>query len=280
MIIMLKKILSSRRPKKKKIICHRVKVRVKVRKKLFKKISIVLAGFLLTGLLIFSLKTVYVFGSDKIKSGVFSTEIKSLDIEMGNERVNSEILDLFRDKIGKKWNTDLKKNIKIELLSKYPYISGARVSKNILTGTVSIRGKLEKIVSKITLNNKECYLSLSGRVFLSAYKEAFNHDLVQAEISAGKKPELRVFAEFIDKINLSKKSFDFKPVLIKYNLIEEKCSIVLEDKSLVNWGKFELTDLKILKLNRVLSDVAGRMPAPYKVDLKHFAIGKVFISEL
>ena len=59
-----------------------------------------------------------------------------------------------------------------------------------------------------------------------------------------------------------------------------QCSIILEDDSLVSWGEFELTDLKILRLNRVLSDVIGKVPAPHNIDLKHFAIGKIFISEL
>ena len=69
-------------------------------------------------------------------------------------------------------------------------------------------------------------------------------------------------------------------MLIKYDSKGKKCSILLEDNSLVNWGKFELTDLKILRLNRVVGDVVGKIPAPHNIDLKHFGIGKILISKL
>ncbi|MCK4935847.1 MAG: hypothetical protein KAR84_03255 [Elusimicrobiales bacterium] len=277
---MLKKRLSPGRLKKKKVIRHKVKVRVKVRRKLFKKIAGALMGIFLIGALLFSLKIFYGFASGKIKSGVFSTEVKSLNIEVGNKRVNREVLKLFACKIGSSWNDNLKKDIEKEFLSKYPYVHSVRVSKNILTGKVIISGKLEKIVSKITLNTKEFYLALSGRVFSSVYEEAVNQDFIHAEIFTKKKPELRVFAEFVNKINLSEKLFKLKPTLIKYDLDGEKCGIVLEDNSIVNWGGFERTDLKILRLNRVLGDIVGKIPAPHSVDLKHFTIGKIFISEL
>ncbi len=233
------------------------------------------------GLLLLSLKTVYGFASDKIKSGIFNTEVESLDVKIGNEKMSREILKLFADKIGEKWDDDLKKGVKKKLLSNYPYVKNITVSKNILTGKVIIGGKLEKIVSEIVLNgNKKYYLALSGKFFSSTYEEAVSQDSVRAEIYAGKKPELRVFAEFVNEINLSRELFGIKPALIKYNLNKKECSIVLEDNSLVNWGGFELTDLKILRLNSVLGDVVGKIPAPRNVDLKHFSIGKIFISEL
>jgi hypothetical protein len=277
---MLKKILSPKRPKKKKIIRHKVRVRVKVRKKVFKKLAIALAGIILIGIFIFSLKPVYRFASTKIKSDILTTKIKSFDIEIGNERVNNEVLELFADKIGEKWNKDLSAAIKEELLLKHPYINSVRVSKNILTGKVVISGKLEKIVSKITLNNEEYYLALSGRVFSSAYEEAVSQNFIRAEIFSEKKAKLKPFAKFINEINLSKEIFKLKPILVKYNPDGKVCSLVLEDNSLVNWGKFELTDLKILRLNRVLADAAGKIPAPHKIDLNHFAMGKIFISKL
>ncbi|MCG2725602.1 MAG: hypothetical protein L6420_04975 [Elusimicrobia bacterium] len=278
---MPKKILSLRESKKRKIIMHKVKVRVKVKKHFLKKASLTISWILLIGVFVLSLKTVYGFASDKMKSGIFSAEIKSLDIKIGNEKLNREISKLFNDRIGKRWNKGLKNGIKRELLSKRPYINDISVSKNILTGKVIISGELEKIVSKIELNgSKEHYLALSGKIFSSAYEEAVNQDFIRVEIHADKKPELKIFAEFINKINLSRKLFKLRPVLIKYSLSGEKCAIILEDNSLVNWGKFELTDQKILRLNSILDDIVGKIPAPHNVDLRHFAIGKIFISEL
>lgn len=260
---------------------HKVKVRVKVKKHFLKKASLTISWILLIGVFVLSLKTVYGFASDKMKSGIFSAEIKSLDIKIGNEKLNREISKLFNDRIGKRWNKGLKNGIKRELLSKRPYINDISVSKNILTGKVIISGELEKIVSKIELNgSKEHYLALSGKIFSSAYEEAVNQDFIRVEIHADKKPELKIFAEFINKINLSRKLFKLRPVLIKYSLSGEKCAIILEDNSLVNWGKFELTDQKILRLNSILDDIVGKIPAPHNVDLRHFAIGKIFISEL
>jgi len=279
-IFMLKKMISIGKRRKKKVINHRVKVRVKVRKKLFKKVFIVLAGLLLVGGFFLSLKTVYVFASAKIKSGIFSLEIKSVDIKVGDEKINHEILAMFKDRVGYEWNNNFEKEIKTELLSKHPYINNLSISKNILTGKLKISGKLEKIVSKIVLNNKEYYLALSGKLFLSAYENAIGQTSVPAEISLDEKPKLKLFAEFMNEINLSHALFGIKPILVKYNLKQQKCSIVLEDNSLVNWGKFELTESKILGLNRVLGDAAKKMPAPHKIDLKHFNIGKIFISEL
>ncbi|MEA3307806.1 MAG: hypothetical protein U9Q34_08490 [Elusimicrobiota bacterium] len=277
---MIKKMLSSGRPKRKRVIRHRIKSRVKVRKKLLKKLAITVLGVLLITVLFVSLKMVYKAASVKIKSGILNSEIKSFDIKIGSKRMKSEILDLFKGRVGQKWNKDIKNEIQKDLLASHPYIDNIKVSKNILTGKVVITGQLAKIVSKIVLNKKEYYLAFSGKIFLSVYKEALKQNFIRTEVSAPKNPKLKIFAEFINKVNLSRKTFKLDPTLIKYDLNKKECSITLEDGSLVNWGEFEMTDLKILRLNRVLSDGSGKISPPYNIDLRHFAIGKILISKL
>lgn len=262
------------------LVKHRKKNKPKIRKKvkirLFRKTLFFLSLAVFSAASAVSLKHIYDVASLKIRKGEALFKIKAVEAFVGEESVRKDIRRILSGFIGRKWSGGLEREICSEIKKSHPYIENLEIGINFLTGKLSAEGTLEKFVADALVNGKKAYIALSGKTYGSIYGDCSG--CVAARIKTDGKTSLSNFAAFADRMRKAGDSLFVKPVEIRYNAVSGDCVVILEDGTAVSWGDFEPANSKISRLNEVLSDAAGKFPPPYKVDLRHFPAGKIYVS--
>jgi len=162
-----------------------------------------------------------------------------------------------------------------EIKRLHPSLAVVKVGRNFITGKASIEARPEATVAPVLLNGATAYLGASGRFMqenLSPETEpAFTVD-VQAQAPV---PEL---AAFLTSVKPLSGLFSHKPLALSCALPGDGCVFRLDDGSSVLWGEFEFTRAKILRLNEVMERASRKSAGPFRVDLRFFREGKIFVS--
>ncbi|GEM_PF-6470787 len=253
---------------------QRVKIRPKVRQKYLKKILLVSTGGVFLCLSFLSFVYIGKYAKKAIFKGSFS-RIKSIRVEIDHERVKREVYNLIKDFKGEFWGAAIKRKMMKEITLQFPYFSSLKIYRNIFTGCVTIKGKLEVFAARNKTLNGYKYISLSGRVYSETYDNCRKCMEIEAPASG---ENLKILSGFSHEIYSLLPMFSLKPVKIIFR--KDTAQIMLEDGSLVDWGRFEFNKLKIVKLNEVLADVSRRLNPPYKISLAYFNSGRIYAGTL
>ncbi len=163
-----------------------------------------------------------------------------------------------------------------ELRRRHPGLAYVKVGRNFVTGKASLTARPEAVVAPVLLNGTTAYLGATGRFIpedLSGGAEAG----LAAEVT-GPAADAPGLASFLGELKPLLPLFYSRPVKLDCPARDWACRLSLADGTTVLWGGFEFTRLKILRLNEVVRDAALRKRAPFRVDMRYFREGKIFVS--
>lgn len=163
------------------------------------------------------------------------------------------------------------------LRDRHPALASVDVGRNFVTGKLSVKARPEAAVAAVLIGGATAYLGESGRLMpetLAGGEAApFRTELAWRPAAA---PEL---AGFLKEVSPLVPLFYSRPAALECRDRDwAACRFRLEDGTAVLWGGFEFTRLKILRLNEVAQDAALRKTPPFRVDLRYFKEGKIFVS--
>lgn len=163
-----------------------------------------------------------------------------------------------------------------ELRRRHPGLSGARVSRNFVTGRASLEAEVEKAVAPVLSGGTTQYLGESGRLMAENLSGplAVPFD-VELRGGPGPAPEL---VSFLREVYPLADLFPARPRRLTCERKGWDCELALEDGTTAAWGGFEFARLKILRLSEVLKDAASKRGGPFRVDLRCFSEGKIYVS--
>ncbi|MBI5743570.1 MAG: hypothetical protein HY952_03380 [Elusimicrobia bacterium] len=163
-----------------------------------------------------------------------------------------------------------------DLRDRHPGLLSVDVARNFITGKLSLKAVPEELVSPVLLAGTTAYLGVTGRFLPEALAE-IQGPRVPASVGwrAEKAPEL---AGFLKELNQFSSLFYSVPAGLDCPGRDWACRLTLADGTVVLWGGFEFTRLKILRLNEVVRDAAARNGAALRVDMRYFKEGKIFVS--
>ncbi len=164
-----------------------------------------------------------------------------------------------------------------QLRKRHPSLASVSVGRNFITGKLSVKARPETAVAPVLLQGATSYLGESGRfmpeTLAGGETSPFETELGWRPAAA---PEL---AAFLKEVGPLVPLFYSRPHALSCpGKGWDSCRFRLEDGSSVLWGGFEFTRLKILRLNEVAQDAALRKAPPFRVDLRYFKEGKIFVS--
>ncbi|HBB66220.1 MAG: hypothetical protein A2X28_06970 [Elusimicrobia bacterium GWA2_56_46] len=286
---------------------YRVKVRLKIRNRIFRNAGFALSSFAAAAVLAYCCFSAARFAAARFPGHFFAFTFKSLSVEAPSGEISAEISRRLDGKLGGTFSTGEAAEFAAGLKKNYPALSRVEVSRNFISGRVSVRAEAEKVVAKVRLNGGETfYLSENGRL-LREYCGVGPEDSFETEIYAGPAAGLGPFAVFLRELKTMTPDFFSRPVRLEYRLPGAEgrsgtspgspapaapdpriprppdggyCRLTLENSALVLWGELGFTKSKISRLNEVLGDAARRINGPLKVDFRYFRDGKVFVSKL
>ncbi len=163
-----------------------------------------------------------------------------------------------------------------ELRRRHPGLAYVKVKRNFITGKASVTARPEAVVGPVLLNGATAYLGVSGR-FLPEDLSGGSDAGLAAEIT-GSAGDASGLASFLGEIKPLLPLFYSRPVKLECPARDWACRLRLADGTTVLWGGFEFTRLKILRLNEVVRDAALRKASPFRVDMRYFREGKIFVS--
>lgn len=253
----------------------RMKVRVKVRNRLLRRGGAA-AGFVLglSALLWLSGHALKVSRA-MLGGDMLSFRPASVAVDCP-EPVEATAKALLSASLGKALSARRCDELEAELKRRHDALAEAAVSRNFFTGKASLTARAEPAAAPVLLNGATFYLGETGRFMrenLSGSEEPPFRTSVTG--SAAPSPEL---VKFLGELRAWLDGFPYKPLALDCRLPERACSVALADGSRVDWGGFEFTRLKILRLSEVLKRAEARRSGPFKVDLRSFAEGKIFVS--
>lgn len=163
-----------------------------------------------------------------------------------------------------------------ELKSRHSALASARISRNFFTGKARVTAAPEPAAAAVLLNGTTAYLGESGR-FMDENLSGPVTSSFSTEVAGSTVPAPGL-VKFIKEVEGYRALFACQPVKLSCASGGASCSFLLSDGSNVTWGGFEFTRLKIIRLSEVMRKAAGSRSGPFKVDLRSFAEGKIFVS--
>ena len=253
---------------------YKVRVRGKVRNKILRRGGV--AAGVAAGLLV----SVWLFNSAVKGSGRFIENRllfrpEAFEVSSAPAEALAAIKEKVSAAVGKPLTAGRAAELAAEIRRQHPGLASVRVSRNFFTGKAAVTAEPEEAVAPVLLNGATAYLGVTGRFMpetLSGPAAA-----VSVRTQAKKAPAL---AAFLREIGPLVPLFYSRPRLLECPGRDWACRFSLEDGSTVLWGGFEFTRLKILRLNEVAQDAALKKTAPFRVDMRYFKEGKIFVSSV
>lgn len=255
---------------------YRVRVRVKVRNKLLRR------GGVAAGAALALILASWIFGAAVKASRGFpawrllSFKPASFEVDCPAPAAAAYARELMSGTLNLPLTAARCAGIAAELRRRHPGLSYVSVGRNFFTGKARVTARPEEAVSPVLLNGATSYLGVTGR-FMAENLGAPSAADFPTEISwpAGEAPAL---AAFLKDLRPLLPLFYSRPARLECPGREWACLLRLEDGSTVLWGGFEFTRLKILRLNEVARDASQRRAPPFRVDMRYFREGKIFVS--
>jgi len=254
---------------------YRAKLRLKRKRKIYKNVLLI---FILLIILSFS---PYLYSNafiyiKKIYSYWNYKNINNVKVDFKENFIALPITDFLKKKIGSEFTEMVKDEIKNYLYNKWPYISQLEIKYNRITGGLYVSGSTEKPVALCYTDSDKRYLLESGRIINGVN---FGDNFIKLKIDNKIRCFSQPVVEFIKNFNnyATEAIFTIKEMIYDDN---ENFYIILDDGSKIVWGNLDFTREKILKLNIILKDAREKIPPPFKVDMRYFKNGKIFISTL
>ena len=256
---------------------YKVRVRGKVRNKILRRGGV--AAGVAAGLLV----SVWLFNSAGKGSGRFIENRllfrpEAFEVSSAPAEALAAIKEKVSAAVGKPLTAGRAAELAAEIRRQHPGLASVRVSRNFFTGKAAVTAEPEEAVAPVLLNGATAYLGVTGR---------FMPETLSGPAAAGFVTEVRwpareapALAAFLREIGPLVPLFYSRPRLLECPGRDWACRFSLEDGSTVLWGGFEFTRLKILRLNEVAQDAALKKTAPFRVDMRYFKEGKIFVSSV
>ena len=256
---------------------YKVRVRMKVRNSLLRRGAAVagaslglLAAFWLFG-------AAFKAGKNLISERLLAFRPDSYEIDCPSQAAAAYARELAAGALHSRLTAASCDALAEQLKKRHPALASVSVGRNFLTGKLSVKARPEPAVAAVLIGGATAYLSESGR-------------LMPETLAGGEAPQFRTelgwrpaeapgLAGFLKEVSPLVPLFYSRPAALDCPAKDwTACSFRLEDGTAVLWGGFEFTRLKILRLNEVAQDAALRKPPPFRVDLRYFKEGKIFVS--
>ncbi|MDD2803921.1 MAG: hypothetical protein PHV33_00055 [Elusimicrobiales bacterium] len=159
-----------------------------------------------------------------------------------------------------------------------PGLASVSISRNFFTGKASVKAVPERAVAAVLADGATAYLGVTGR--LMPENLSGSSGLPFAVQLRGAPREAPGFSAFLAGLGPLVPLFYSAPRALSCEAASWDCRLRLADGSVVLWGEFEFTRLKILRLNEVMNDALQKSGGPLRADLRSFREGKIFVSAL
>ncbi|MCM2267677.1 MAG: hypothetical protein NDI60_07905 [Elusimicrobiales bacterium] len=257
---------------------YKVRVRGKVRNNLLRR------GAAVAGASLALFSAVWVSGAafkasrDFFDDGPLSFRPESFEVDCPSEAAAATARELAARTLNAPMTAARRDRLAQELRRRHPGLVSVEVNRNFVTRKVVVTARPEEAVSPVLLNGATAYLGVTGR-FMSESLAGRPAAELRTEIpwAAASAPAL---AAFLGELKPLLPLFYSRPALLECPGRDWACRLRLEDGTTVLWGGFEFTRLKILRLNEVAQDAARRKAAPFRVDMRYFREGKIFVSSV
>ncbi|OGR45566.1 MAG: hypothetical protein A2X35_04245 [Elusimicrobia bacterium GWA2_61_42] len=254
---------------------YRVRVRVKVRNKVLRRGGA--AAGLALGLFLASwfFGTAFKASRDFLGGRFFSFRPASFEVDCSAPAAAAYARELMAKTLNAPLTAGRCAGIAAELRRRHPSLVSVSVGRNFFTKKASVTARPEEVVSPVLLNGATSYLGVTGRFIAENLGPAAADLPTVIAWPAGEAPAL---AAFLKELKPLLPLFYSRPALLECPGRDWACRLRLEDGSTVLWGKFEFTRLKILRLNEVARDAVSKGVPPFRVDMRYFREGKIFVS--
>jgi len=254
----------------------KVRVRGKVRNQLLRR------GGAAAGITVGLLLASWFFGAGIkasrrfLESRVFSFRPDSFEISCPSPEVAVTLRELADKAVKFRLSGGRCAELEREIKRRHPGLASVKVSRNFLTGGAGITAVPEEIVSAVLADGATAYLGTTGRLMPEKLSgPASDPFAVELAGAPGEAPEL---AAFLSALKPLAGLFYSRPLALSCDGRSWDCRLKLEDGTIVLWGKFEFTRLKVLRLNEVMRDALLKTSGPLRADLRSFREGKIFVS--
>ncbi len=204
----------------------------------------------------------------------FSRErISSVNADFRETSLNAEVKKYLSSFIGQKFDEKSEKSVYAYLSARYPFVTGLKIERSSVTGSLSVSGVLERPVAKIK-DSADLYMLESGKLARNqAQQGEFLSVACRSDCSFGAD-----FASFIMKLKetADKKGFDLEGV--SYEGKNSSPVVFLQDSNEINWGDYRFTEEKFDRIRSVFEDLKGKSEGPFRIDLRFFDSGKIVVS--
>ena len=201
---------------------------------------------------------------------------EAFDIDCPSAEAAATLRELADSAVSKPFSSGRAAALAEEMRRLRPGLASVRISRNFLTRKASVEAVPEEAVAAVLAGGATAYLGVSGRLMpenLSGSEGVpFQVRLAGAE---GGSPGL---AKFLSGLKPLLPLFYSRPEALACDGPAPDCRLRLADGSVVLWGGFEFTRLKILRLNEVMNDALSKSGGPLRADLRSFKEGKIFVS--
>lgn len=254
----------------------KVKVRGKVRNQLLRRggmaagvaVGLLLASWL-AGAAVKTYRAAWAYG--------LAFKPEAFEIDCSSTEAAESLRELAAAAVKKPFSSVRAAALAEEMRRRRPGLASVRISRNFFTRKASVEAVPEEAVAAVLAGGATAYLGVTGRLMPENLSPSAGVPFPVRLGSPGGSPEL---ARFLAGLKPLLPLFYSQPESLACDGAEADCRLRLADGSLVLWGEFEFTRLKILRLNEVMNDALGKSGGPLRADLRSFREGKIFVSAL
>lgn len=255
----------------------KVRVRGKVRNQLLRR------GGMAAGVALGLLAASWLFGAAvknyrRALADRLSFKPELFDVNCASSEAADSLRALAAAAVRKPFSSRSAAELEREMLRLRPGLASVRISRNFFTRKASVEAVPEEAVSAVLADGATAYLGVTGR--LMPEKLSDGPDAPFSVTLARAPREAPGFAAFLAGLKPLAPLFYSPPAALSCDGASWDCRLRLADGSVVLWGEFEFTRLKILRLNEVMKDALHKSGGPLRADLRSFREGKIFVSAL
>jgi len=255
----------------------KVRVRGKVRNQLLRRGG--MAAGVTLGLLLGS----WVFGAAvknyrRVLADRLSFKPELFEVSCPSPEAAESLRALAEDAAKRPFSSRRASELAAEMRRLRPGLASVSISRNFFTGKASVKAVPEPAVAAVLADGATAYLGVSGRLMPEDLSGSAG--LPFAVQLRGAPREAPAFSSFLAGLGPLVPLFYSAPQALSCEAPSWDCRLRLADGSVVLWGEFEFTRLKILRLNEVMNDALQKSGGPLRADLRSFREGKIFVSAL
>jgi hypothetical protein len=211
-----------------------------------------------------------------VGSRLLSFKPSSFEVNCPSAEVSASARELMADALKTGVTSGRCAEIAAEIKRRHPGLSTVRVARNFFTGKAVVTARPEAVLAPVLLNGATAYLSSAGRIVPENLSGQADAGLTVA--IGWPAQEAPALASFLAELKPLLPLFYSRPDALYCPGPGWACQLRLEDGSGVQWGEFEFTRLKIIRLNEVVRDASLKRSGPFQVDMRYFREGKILVS--